>query len=66
MANAMTGEGTDYADLASSVVLVDEQYGISFRQESDMTEKVNSYLEDFKTDGTLQKLADTYSVQLAE
>lgn len=66
MANAMTGEGTDYADLASSVVLVDEQYGISFRQESDMTEKVNSYLEEFKTDGTLQKLSDTYSVQLAE
>lgn len=66
MAAAMTGEGTDYADLKSSVVLVDEQYGISFRKESDMTEKVNQIIADFKADGTMQKLADKYSVQLAE
>lgn len=66
MAAAMTGEGTDYADLTSSVVLVDEQYGISFRKDSDMTEKMNAYLEEFKADGTLKKLADKYSVQLAE
>lgn len=66
MAAAMTGEGTDYADLATSVVLVDEQYGISFRKESDMTEKMNSYLEEFKADGTLQELSEKYSVQLAE
>lgn len=66
MAFAMTGEGTDYADLATSVVLVDEQYGISFRKDSDMTEKMNAYLEEFKADGTLDKLAETYSVQLAE
>lgn len=66
MAAAMTGEGTDYADLTSSVVLVDEQYGISFRKDSDMTEKMNAYLEEFKADGTLKKLAEQYSVQLAE
>lgn len=66
MAAAMTGEGTDYADLKSSVVLVDEQYGISFRKESDMTEKVNKIIADFKADGTLQKLADKYNVQIAE
>ena len=65
MAAAMTGEGTDYADLKSSVVLVDEQYGISFRKESDMTEKVNKIIAEFKADGTLQKLADKYSVQIA-
>lgn len=66
MAAAMTGEDTDYADLKSSVVLVDEQYGISFRKESDMTEKVNKIIADFKADGTLQKLADKYNVQIAE
>lgn len=66
MAAAMTGEGTDYADLASSVVLVDEQYGISFRKDSDMVEKVNAYLQEFKTDGTLKALSEKYSVQLAE
>ena len=65
MAAAMTGEGTDYADLAASVVLVDEQYGISFRKESDMTEKVNACLEELKADGTMQKLAEKYNVQLA-
>ncbi len=66
MAAAMTGEGTDYADLTTSVVLVDEQYGISFRKDSDMTEKMNAYLEEFKADGTLEKLSKQYSVQLAE
>lgn len=66
MAAAMTGEGTDYADLASSVVLVDEQYGISFRKDSDMVEKTNAYLQEFKTDGTLKALSEKYSVQLAD
>lgn len=66
MAAAMTGEGTDYANLATSVVLVDEQYGISFRKGSDMVEKMNSYIEEFKADGTLQQLADKYSVSLAK
>ncbi|WP_308567569.1 transporter substrate-binding domain-containing protein [uncultured Eubacterium sp.] len=66
MASAMIGEGTDYADLATSVVLVDEQYGISFRKGSDMVEKVNAYLQEFETDGTLKKLSEKYNVQLAE
>ena len=62
----MTGEGTDYANLTSSVVLVDEQYGISFRKDSDMVEKVNAYFEEFKADGTLKELSEKYSVQLAD
>ena len=66
MAAAMTGEGTDYADLKASVVLVDEKYGISFRKDSDMTEIMNGYLKDFTADGTMKTLADKYSVQLAE
>ena len=66
MATAMTGEGTDYADLTSSVVLVDEQYGISFRKNSDMVEKTNAYLQEFKSDGTLKALSEKYGVQLAE
>ncbi len=66
MASAMTGEGTDYADLKACVVLVDEQYGISFRKGSDMTEKMNAFLKEFAADGTMKKLADKYTVQLAE
>ncbi len=65
MAAAMTGEGTSYADLKASVTLIDEQYGISFRKESDVTDKVNAILDELKADGTLDKLAETYSVQLA-
>ena len=61
----MTGEGTDYADLAAGIQLVDEQYGIGFRKGSDMVAKMNELFEEFKADGTLQELADKYSVQLA-
>ena len=66
MAKAMTGEGTDYSDLKVALVLLDEQYGISFRKESDMTEKVNKIIAEFKADGTLKKLSEKYGIQLAE
>ncbi|MDE6412939.1 MAG: transporter substrate-binding domain-containing protein [Eubacterium sp.] len=65
MAAAMTGEGTDYADLAAGVQLVDEQYGIGFRKGSDMVAKMNELFEEFKADGTLKELAEKYKVQLA-
>ncbi len=66
MAKAMTGEGTDYSDLKVALVLLDEQYGISFRKNSDMTEKVNKIIAEYKADGTLQKLSEKYGIQLAE
>ena len=66
MANAMTGEGTAYADLAVAQRLNEEQYGIGFRKDSDVTAKVNELLEQFKADGTLQALADTYGLALAD
>lgn len=66
MANAMTGEGTSYADLAIAQRLNEEQYGIAFRKESDVTAKVNEIIEKFKADGTLQKLSDTYGISLAD
>ncbi len=66
MAEAMTGKGTDYENLAVAMVLTDEQYGIGFRKNSDMTEKMNSYIEEFKKDGTLKKLSEKYNVMLAE
>lgn len=64
MANAMTGEGTSYADLASGIRLTEEFYGISFRKGSDMTEKLNAFMEKLKEDGTLQKLAEKYGLTL--
>ena len=66
MANAMTGDGTNYADLAAGISLTSEEYGVSFRKDSDLTAKFNELMKTWKTDGTLQALADKYSLTLAE
>ena len=66
MANAMTGEGTSYADLAAGISLTSEEYGIGFRKDSDVTAKVNELLQAMKADGSLQTLADKYSLTLAD
>ena len=66
MANAMTGEGTSYADLAAGISLTSEEYGIGFRKDSDVTAKVNELLQTMKADGSLQALADKYSLTLAD
>lgn len=57
MANAMTGEGTSYADLAAGISLTSEEYGIGFRKDSDVTAKVNELLQAMKADGSLQALS---------
>ena len=66
MANAMTGEGTSYADLAYEVSLTSEEYGVAFRKESDLTAKFNEFMAKLRKDGTLQALADKYKLVLAE
>ena len=65
MAYAMTGEGTDYADLAAGISLTEELYGVSFRKDSDLAPKFNEFMAKLKQDGTLQALADKYSLTLA-
>ena len=66
MAYAMTGEGTNYADLAAGVSLTEELYGVSFRKDSDLTAAFNTFMAKLKEDGTLQALADKYDLTLAE
>ena len=66
MAYAMTGEGTDYADLAPGLSLTEELYGVSFRKDSDLTAKFNEFMAGLKADGTLQALADKYDLTLAQ
>ena len=66
MAYAMTGEGTDYADLAAGINLTEELYGVSFRKDSDVTALFNDFMAKIKADGTLQALADKYDLTLAE
>ena len=66
MANAMTGEGTSYENLTYSMSLTEEEYGVSFRKDSDLTEKFNEFMASLKADGTLQELAAKYELTLAE
>ena len=65
LATAMIGEGTDYANLAIKDELNAEEYGVAFRKGSDVAEAVNAAFDELKADGTMQKLADKYSLTLA-
>ena len=66
MANAMTGEGTSYASLVSVVELQSEEYGIAFRKGTDTAEAVNSIMDELMNDGTLDSLAEKYSLTLVK
>ncbi|MBQ6946830.1 MAG: transporter substrate-binding domain-containing protein [Clostridia bacterium] len=62
MAGAMIGEGTSYADLVMTVELNSEEYGIGFRQGSDLVKELNEFLVDAYKDGTITKLGETYGI----
>ena len=64
MAGAMIGEGTGYADLTYTIGLNSEEYGVGFRKESDLTDAFNKFMEKCLADGSLQALADKYSLTL--
>ncbi|MBQ8793654.1 MAG: transporter substrate-binding domain-containing protein, partial [Clostridia bacterium] len=66
MAKAMTGEGTSFEDLGVGISLTEEEYAIACRKGSDLTEKINELMAEMKADDSLQKLADKYSLTLAE
>ncbi len=66
MAKAMTGEGTDYEGLVYTGSLSEEYYGIGFRKDADTCAEVNKIIDELIADGSLQKLADKYGVNLAE
>ncbi len=62
MAVAMTGEGTTYSELCYTFSLNEEQYGVAFRMNSDMTDVFNAFLAEKYADGTLDELAETYGL----
>lgn len=64
MANAMTGEGTSYEDLVQAEELNEEEYGIACRKDSDLTAEINKITDELIADGTLDKLAEKYSLTL--
>ena len=66
MAKAMTGEGTSYADLAPGLALTEEYYGVGFRKGSDITAKFNEVMAKLMADGTLDALAEKYSLTLVK
>ncbi len=62
MAYAMVGEGTSYSDLCYTFLLNEEQYGVAFRQDSDVTELFDAFLLEQFESGALDELAETYNL----
>lgn len=65
MAAAMVGEGTGYADLAYTVGLNSEEYGVGFRKGSDLAAVLNDFFATSYADGSMMKCAETYGVEAA-
>ena len=65
MAAAMVGEGTSYAGLTYTIPLSSEEYGVGFRQGSDLTAALNDFFVQSWSDGTILALAEKYGVQAA-
>ena len=66
LANAMIGEGTDYASLKIVDELNAEEYGVAFRKGSDAAAAADAAFDELKADGTMQALADKYDLALAD
>ena len=66
LATAMIGDGTNYANLTIKDELNAEEYGVAFRKGSDAAAAVDAAFDELKSDGTMQKLADKYSLSLAD
>ena len=65
MAAAMVGEGTSYADLTYTVDLNSEEYGVGFRQGSDLVDELNAFFQEAYADGSMIACAEKYGVQAA-
>lgn len=63
MAGAMVGEGTSYENLAHTVELTTEEYGIGCRKGSDLAAFINEAMKGYYTDGSMETIAKTYGVQ---
>ena len=68
MADAMTGDGTSYADLGYAVSLSSEEYVVGFRKGSDCAAALNELFTAWIADGTLADLSEKYdnAVSIAE
>ena len=57
------GEGTNYENLAYTVKLNSEEYGVGFRKGSDIAAKFNEFLAAAYADGSTLETAKLYGVQ---
>ena len=63
MAGAMIGDGTSFADLGYTVSLTTEEYGVGFRQGSDLAAKLNEYFKSIYDSGEMAAIAEKYGTQ---
>ena len=63
MAGAMIGEGTSYPDLAYTVSLTSEEYGVGCRKGSDLVDAYTAFYKAAWDAGTVMQIAETYGVQ---
>ncbi|MCR4831235.1 MAG: transporter substrate-binding domain-containing protein [Pseudobutyrivibrio sp.] len=63
MAGAMIGEGTSYPELAHTVELTTEEYGVGCRKGSDLAAYIDEQFKTLYDDGTLEEVGQTYGVQ---
>lgn len=63
MAGAMVGEGTSYENLAATIGLNEELYGVGFRKGSDMAASLNEFFKAAYADGTIMEIAEKYGTQ---
>ncbi len=65
MAEALLGEGKQFAGLVCTDAMSSEEYGIGFRKGSDLAEMADDFLRENYQNGTLYETAGKYGVQEA-
>ncbi len=63
MAGAMIGDGTSYPDLAHTVELTTEEYGVGCRKGSDLAAYIDGQFAEMYADGSMKEIANKYGVQ---
>lgn len=65
LADTLIGEGNKYPDLARAFALTNVQFGVGFRQDSDLAEQMNDFLVTMYTSGKMKEMAQPYSLENA-
>ncbi len=63
MAGAMLGEGGQFSDLIMADILNSEEFGVGFRQGSDLAEEANAFLTECRQNGVIYDIAEKYGLQ---